>query len=205
MTQPPGGRSVLILLAACATLVLASCGDGGEVVRPTPAAAASESGTTGDSPLAPEDESPMDLEEAAGVAVKAVGGSSLLTIETAPGRTIWEATVVTRDGTEHEMLIAMSDGSLVDGPTRKADDAEDKADNRALVAGAELDYREAVRAIADVVGGAKLMELNLDTFEDRQTTWEGDLFPTDGIRYTVTIDAKSGEVLEKDADAEDND
>ena len=205
MTQPPGGRSVLILLAACVTLVLASCGDGDGVVAPTPAAAASEPGTTADSSLAPEDESSLGLEEAAAVAVKAVDDSSLLTIETAPGRTIWEATVVTGDGTEHEMLIAMSDGSLVDGPTRKADDAEDKAENRALVAGAELDHQEAARAIADVVGGAKLMELNLDTFEDRLTTWEGDLFPTDGIRYTVTIDAKSGDVLEKDADAEDND
>jgi hypothetical protein len=103
------------------------------------------------------------------------------------------------------MLIAMSDGSLVDGPTKKDDDAEDKAENRALVAGADLNYREAVRAISDVVGGAKLMELNLDTFDDRLTTWEGDLFPIDGIRYKVTIDGKSGEVLEKDADAVDND
>lgn len=205
MTQPLAGRRVRVLLAACVTLVLASCGDGGEVVAPTPAAAASEPGSTSDAPLGPENESSLGLEEAADAAVKAVDNSSLLTIETAPGRIIWEATVVTRDGTEHEMLIAMSDGSLVDGPTRKDDDAEDKADNRALVAGADLNYREAVRAISDVVGGAKLMELNLDTLDDRLTTWEGDLFPIDGVRYTVTIDAKSGEVLEKDADAVDND
>ncbi len=203
MTQPLGGRSVLILVA-CVNLLLASCGDGAnEGADPTPASA-SQPGMSPDSPLAPGAGSSMDLEEAAALAVKAVDDSSLLTIETAPGRTIWEATVVTRDGTEHEMLIAMSDGSLVDGPTKKADDAEDKADNRALVAGAELDYREAARAISDVVGGAKLMELNLDT-QNRLTTWEGDLFPTDGIRYTVTIDARSGDVLEKDADAEDDD
>ena len=202
MTNPRLDRSVRILPAACLTLVLVSCGDGAnESADPTPASA----GQSADSPLGSENGSSLGLEEAAAVAVKAVDDSSLLTIETAPGRTIWEATVVTRDGTEHEMLIAMSDGSLVDGPTRKADDAEDKAENRALVDGAELDYEEAVRAISDVVGGAKLMELNLDTFDDRLTTWEGDLFPTDGIRYKVTIDAKSGEVLEKDADAEDND
>lgn len=204
MTQPLGGRSVLIL-AACVSLLLASCGDGANEGADATPASASQPGPSPDSPLAPEAGSSMDLEEAAALAVKAVDDSSLLTIETAPGRTVWEATVVTRDGTEHEMLIAMSDGSVVDGPTKKDDDAEDKADNRALVAGAELDYREAARAISDVVGGAKLMELNLDTFKDRVTTWEGDLFPTDGIRYTVTIDATSGDVLEKDADAEDDD
>ena len=205
MTQPLTGRTARLLLAACVTLLLASCGGGAnETADPSPASA-SRPGSTSDSPLAPENESSLGLVEAAAAAVKAVDDSSLLTIETAPGRTIWEATVVTRDGTEHEMLIAMSDGSLVDGPTRKADDAEDKADNRALVTGADLNYRDAVRAISDVVGGAKLMELNLDTFDDRLTTWEGDIFPIDGIRYKVTIDAKSGEVLEKEADAVDND
>ena len=205
MTNPRLDRSVRILPAACLILLLVSCGDGAnESADPSPASA-SRPGTTADTRSAAEDDSSLGLEEAAEVAVKAVDDSSLLTIETAPGRTIWEATVVTRDGTEHEMLIAMSDGSLVDGPTRKDDDAEDKAENRALVAGADLNYREAVRAISDVVGGAKLMELNLDTFDDRLTTWEGDLFPIDGIRYKVTIDGKSGEVLEKDADAVDND
>jgi uncharacterized membrane protein YkoI len=190
-------------MAACLTLVLPSCSEGDDVATdPTPAAASRPGASAGSTS---EDNSSLGLEEAAGVAVKAVDDSSLLAIETAPGRTIWEATVVTGDGTEHEMLIAMSDGSLVDGPTRKVDDAEDKAENRARVAAAELDYQEAARAIADVVGGARLMELNLDTFEDRLTTWEGDLFPTDGVRYTVTIDARSGDVLEKDADTEDDD
>ena len=205
MAKPRAGRSVGFLLAAGLTLVLPSCGDGeNETADQTPAAA-SQPRTSDDGRVASEDDSSLSLVEAAKVAVEAVESSSLLSIETAPGRTIWEATVVTGDGTEHEMLITTSDGSVVDGPTKKDDDAEDKAENRARVAAAELNYREAARAISHVVGGAKLMELNIDTFDDRLTSWEGDLFPTDGIRYTVTIDAKSGEVLEKDADTEDND
>lgn len=205
MANPRVSRSTGILLAASLTLVLPSCSDGDNEAADQTPAAASQHRTSGDSPLVSDDDSSLSLVEAAEVAVKAVEDSSLLSIETAPGRTIWEATVVTGDGTEHEMLIATSDGSLVDGPTRKDDDAEDKAENRARIAAAELDYQEAARAISDVVGGAELMELNVDTFEDRLTSWEGDLFPTDGIRYTVTIDAKSGDVLEKDADTEDND
>lgn len=204
MTEPLLGRSGRPLLAACMSVALASCSAGDtRAVDPTPAATGT--GSSAGSLVAPEDESSLKLEEAAELAVKAVDGSSLFSIETEPGRTIWEARVVTADGTEHEMLIAMADGTVVDGPTGKDEDPEDKAENRALVADATLSYQEAVQTISEVVGGASLMELNLDTFEDRVTTWEADLYPTDGVRYTVTIDAKSGEVLEKNADAEDDD
>ena len=205
MTEPLLGRSGRFLSAACLTLALTSCGDGDNPAA-DPSPAADDAGKSANALLPPEeDDSSLRLEDAAKVAVKAVDGSSLYSIETEPGRTIWEATVVTEDGTEHEMLIAMSDGKLVDGPTKKHDDAEDKAENRARVAAAKLDVQEAARAIADEVGGARLMELNLDTFDDRRTVWEGDLFPTDGVRYTVSIDATSGEVIDKSADAEDDD
>ena len=203
MATPRGGRSVRILLSTAGlALVLTSCGGGdNNPADPTPVAA-SERGTTGDS-SSREDNSPLNLVDAAAVAVKAVDDSSLLSIETELNRTIWEATVVTGDGTEHEMLIGKSDGSLIDGPTKKEDDAEDKADNRTLVGSAELSYRESARASSDPVPDARLTELNVDTFDDRITSWEGDLYGDDGIRYRVTIDARSGKVL--DADAEDDD
>ena len=205
MSNPRVGRSVRILVsAACLTLVLASCGDGDddtEVSIPVPA----ESGTpAGSAAPAQDDASSLSLEDAAAAALKEVDNSSLLTIETEEARTIWEVTVVKKNGTEYEMLIAKSDGSLFDGPTRKVDDADDKADNRRRVRAAELDYKEAARAISDAVPDAKLMELNLES-DDRITVWEGDLRGTDGMRYSVTIDAKSGDVLKKDADADDDD
>jgi uncharacterized membrane protein YkoI len=207
MTKPRAGRSVRILLsAACVALVLASCGDGGregadEVAIPTQG---SEASSPADSSAALQDDSTLSLEDAAAAALKEVGRSSLLTIETEDARTIWEATVVKRNGTEYEILIAKSDGSLFDGPTRKIDDAEDKAENRARIRAAKLDYKEAARKISDAVPDAKLMELNLES-DDRLTVWEGDLRGKDGTRYSVTINAKSGRVLEKDADAEDDD
>jgi uncharacterized membrane protein YkoI len=113
-------------------------------------------------------------------------------------------TVVKKNGTEHEMLIAKSDGSLFDGPTRKIDDADDRAENRRRVRAAELDHEEAARAISDAVPNAKLMELNLEA-DGRLTVWEGDLRGTDGMRYSVTIDARSGDILREDADADDDD
>jgi len=205
MTNPRVGRSVRILVsAACLALVLASCGDGDddtEVSIPVPA----ESGKpAGSAAPAQDDGSSLSLEDAAAAALNEVDNSSLLTIETEEARTIWEVTVVKENGTEHEMLIAKSDGSLFDGPTRKVDDAADKAENRRRVRAAELDYKEAARAISDAVPDATLMELNLES-DDRFTVWEGDLRGTDGMRYSVTIDAKSGDVIKKDADADDDD
>ena len=205
MTNPRVGRSVRVLVsAACLTLVLASCGDGdddSEVSIPVPA----ESGTPAGSAAPAQDvASSLSLEDAAAAALKEVDNSSLLTIETEEARTIWEVTVVKKNGTEHEMLIAKSDGSLFDGPTRKIDDADDKAENRRRIRAADLDYKEAARAISDAVPDAKLMELNLES-DDRITVWEGDLRGTDGMRHSVTIDAKSGDVIKKDADADDDD
>jgi uncharacterized membrane protein YkoI len=204
MTNPRVGRSVRILVsAACLTLVLASCGDGDddtEVSIPVPA----ESGTPADSAApAQDDASTLSLQDAAAAALKEVGNSSLLTIKTEEARTIWEATVVKKNGTEYEMLIAKSDGSLFDGPTKKIDDADDKAENRRRIRAATVDYKEAARTISGAVSDAKLMELNLES-DDRIAVWEGDLHGTDGIRHSVTIDAKSGDVLKKDADADDD-
>jgi uncharacterized membrane protein YkoI len=154
---------------------------------------------------APLHEASLDLDDAAAAAVGAVDGSSLLTIETEPGRTVWEATVVTDDGTEHEMLISTDDGDLVDGPTRKVEDAEDKAENRRRVAAAEVGYTAAAESVREAVPDATLTELNLDTFDDRIVAWEGDLHGDNGVRWSVKVDARTGDVLEKDADADDDD
>lgn len=197
-----------MLSAVLLALALVSCGedevDAGADTS-TPSRAAAEPGTAADSSALPDDESSLSLEDAAAAALKKVRRSSLLTIETELNRTVWEVTVVKRNGTEHEMVISKSDGAFLDGPTRQIDDAEDKAENRALVRAADLDYREAVRAITEAVPDARLLELNLDLFSDRLPAWEGDLHGEDGLRYSVTIDARSGDVLEKDVDAEDDD
>ncbi len=200
MTIPRRGRSArALLLVACLTLFLSSCSDDPDqpVRSDATEPAASPSGTSGPPALG--------LEDAAAAALEAVDGSSLLTIETEQGRTVWEATVVTEDGTEHELLISASDGKVVDGPTRKVDDAGDKAENRRRVAGAEVGYTAAAEAVREAVPDARLTELNLDTFGERTTAWEGDLHGNDGLRYSVTIDARTGDVLEKDADADDDD
>ncbi len=203
MTNPRLGRSAL-LLTTCLALVLASCG-GADDDRADRVPAASEPSSAEGSPAVMVEEPAVGLEDAAAAAVKAVDGSSLLTIETEQGRTVWEATVVTSDGTEHEMLISAEDGELVDGPSTRVDDADDKAENRRRVASAEVGYTAAAESVREAVPDARLMELNLDTFEDRVTAWEGDLHGDNGVRWSVKIDARNGDVLEKDADADDDD
>ncbi len=205
MTNPRTGRPAL-LLAAVLTFFVVSCGDGDDTddaFTPSPAAAGSPSAD--ETPFTAADESSLGLEDAAAAALTEVDESWLLSIETEQGRTVWEVTVVTEDGTEHEMLISYADGELLDGPTKKIDDREDQAENLARVRSAELDYRAAVKAITQRVPNARLLELNLDTFDDRITAWEGELYGSNGVRYSVTIDAGTGDVLERDADAADDD
>lgn len=209
MTHPRGGRAARSLLVAVALLLaLASCAsdDQGPVrteTRTPPPTEPSPAGAQGDQGGGDAD---LDLVEAAAVAVAAVDGSSLLNIETEPGRTVWEATVVTRDGTEHEMLISAKDGEVIDGPARKIDDAEDKSENRRLVAGAEIGYSQAATIIQEAVPGVRLTELNLDMFRrDRAVSWEGDLHGSTNVRWKVKIDARTGDLLEKDTDADDDD
>ena len=203
MTNPRLRRTApVLLLTASLTLLTSSCGASDDDPRSTASPPPADASTSTDASV---DETSVDLDDAAATAVEAVDGSSLLTIETEPGRTVWEATVVTQDGTEHEMLISTEDGELIDGPTRKVDDAEDRAENRRRVAAAEVGYTAAAESIREAVPDAHLTELNLDTFEDRITAWEGDLHGDNGVRWSVKIDARNGDVLEKDADADDDD
>jgi uncharacterized membrane protein YkoI len=202
----PGRGARALLLTACLTLFLSSCGDSDD--DPDASTTVAESSAPDESPSvdATADTTSLDLEDAAAAALKAVNRSSLLTIETEPNRTVWEVTVVKKkNGTEREMLISLDDGELIDGPTKKFDDAEDKAENRRLVASAKVGYRKAAKSIREAVPDARLTELKLDTFEDWITAWEGSLYGDNGVRWSVTINARNGDVLEKDADADDDD
>ena len=205
MTHPRGGRAARALLVVVAfVLALSSCArdDGGPVKTETRTPPPSPAGAQGEGG---ENDSDLDLVEAAAVAVAAVDGSSLLSIETEPGRTVWEASVVTRNGTEHEMLISATDGEVIDGPARKIDDLGDRAENRRLVAGAEIGYSQAATIIQEAVPGVRLTEVNLDMHRDRVVSWEGDLHGSTNVRWSAKIDARSGDLLEKDTDADDDD
>lgn len=205
VTNPRRGRGApALLMTACLTLFLSSCGDSDDDPDPSTTAAESSARDASPSVDATADETSLDLEDAVAAALKAVDRSKLLTIETEPNRTVWDVTVVKKNGTEREMLISTDDGEVIDGPTKKVDDAEDRAENRRLVASAKLGYRKAADAVREAVPDARLTELSLDTFEDRITAWEGGLYGDNGLRWLVQIDARTGDVLEKKADTDDD-
>ncbi|WP_067177280.1 PepSY domain-containing protein [Microtetraspora niveoalba] len=135
-----------------------------------------------------------DLRQAAAAALRAVPGSTLISIETEENGRLWEAQVVDRDGTEHQMDV--ESGRVVVGPTIKPEDAHDKAKHRARVAAAKLDYAAAADKILATVPGGRITELNLDT-ERGRTVWESDVITPDGVKHEVTVDAASGAVVRK--------
>lgn len=136
------------------------------------------------------------LEGAAQTALKEVPDSTVVSIETEANKNAWEVQVVTGNGTEHEVRVSMSDGSIMGSPSTKQEDAQDRKKHQDRVAAAKLDYQEAAEKMRDAVPGARVAELNLDT-DAGKTVWEADLVDTKGTKLEVTIDAANGAVIKK--------
>ncbi|WGW11672.1 PepSY domain-containing protein [Saxibacter everestensis] len=217
-TQPSWGDALhrpgrKLLLASCLAVALTGCGNSGDDDGSEPAPSSetsttatgdSSAPTSGEATTQPSAEASLALEDAGAAALKAVPDSTLISIETEERRAVWEVQVVTSDGTEHEMLISRSDGSVTEGPTKEDDDAADKAKHQDRVKAAKLDYRAAAKAMRDAVADAEITELNLDTYRGK-TVWEGDLAGSGGTKHSVKIDAASGEVIANTTGGEDDD
>ncbi|HET7304209.1 MAG TPA: PepSY domain-containing protein [Segeticoccus sp.] len=124
--------------------------------------------------------------------------STLVSVESEQGGARWEGQVVTSDGTEHEMDMSRSGRKVISGPTKKREDAHDRAKHRSRVQAAEFDYRQAARKIASAVPGGHITELGLDSHRGK-TVWEADVI-MDGTKHEVTLDAKTGKVVLNRAD-----
>ncbi|MFC5832015.1 PepSY domain-containing protein [Nonomuraea insulae] len=131
------------------------------------------------------------LKQAARAALGAVPGSTLISIETEENGRLWEAQVVGKDGTEHQMDV--ESGKVVSGPTTEEEDAEDKVKHRDRVAAAKLDYAQAADKIVAAVPEGRITELNLDR-EQGKTVWEADVVTPDGTKHEVAVDAATGTV-----------
>ena len=128
----------------------------------------------------------------------------MTSIETKRGGTRWNAQVVTPDGFEHELRIDGDGGSVLRGPTKEDDDAADRAEHKARVKAAKLDYATAAEKVVAAVPGARIVELNLDDRRGR-TVWEADLVGPDGTKHEVKLDAASGAVVSKITGTHDDD
>lgn len=154
------------------------------------------SGTATTSSSAMSGQGAASLEDAAESALKNVPHGTVTSIETESDQNAWEIQIVTKDGTEHEVLVAMSDGSIMGSPSTKQEDAQDRKKHQDRVAAATLDFKQAARKMREAVPDARIAELNIDT-EGGTTVWEADLVGNDGTKHEVTIDAASGSVIKK--------
>lgn len=200
--QQPRIRTMIGIVAAGAVLVLGACSGGGDgssqpsseaksagnTSAPASSAGSGTAQSTGDND---------HLLQAGKTAVNKVSDSTLISIETEDNEKRWEVQVVTPDGVEHEMNVSADGSETTSGPSKKSEDSDDRAKHRKRVKAAELDYRDAVKAVTKAVPG-RITELNIDTDGDT-TVWEADVKKS-GTKYEVSIDAASGKVLEKEKD-----
>ncbi|MFI9590960.1 PepSY domain-containing protein [Nonomuraea sp. NPDC052265] len=204
-------KSIIGALVGAAVLA-AGCGAVREVgqfaVEPTPGPTMGSPSPSMESPPATGTMSPSpgstsmmkpgagELKEAAKVAMAAVPGSKVVSVESKENGKIWEVEVVGSDGTEHQMDV--ESGKVVKGPMAKQEDEQEKAKMRTRISEAKLDYAQAADKIAAAVPEGRVTELKLDT-ENGKTVWKSDVMTPDGTKHEVMVDAATGELTKKNA------
>lgn len=194
-------------LAGAALLAAASCGTdarqmaGQRADTPTPYSAATASPMNPDDPEAGSraNSGVKRLVEVGQAALKAVPGSTLVSMETEENGSLWEVRVVDANGTEHQMDIESGTAKVVSGPSAEDDDdSGDKAEYLDRIKASKLDYKQAAGKIAEAVRDGRITELNLDSHRNK-IVWEADVVTPDGNKQNMTVDATNGTVT-KDSD-----
>ncbi|MEU5865829.1 MULTISPECIES: PepSY domain-containing protein [unclassified Nonomuraea] len=201
-------KSIIGALVGAAVLA-AGCGavrEVGQFVEPTPGSTMGSPSPSMESPPATGTMSPSpgststmkpgagELKEAAKVAMAAVPGSKVVSVESEENGKIWQVEVVGSDGTEHQVDVEA--GKVVKGPTAKQEDEQEKAKMRARIDAAKLDYAQAADKIAAAVPEGRVTELKLET-ENGKTVWKSDVMTPDGTKHEVMVDAATGELTKK--------
>ncbi|MFI7418358.1 PepSY domain-containing protein [Nonomuraea sp. NPDC049684] len=192
-----------------AALLAAGCGAVREVgqfaVEPTPGPTMGSPTPTMESPPETGTMSPSpgatsmkpgagELKDAAKVAMAAVPGSKVVSVESEENGMLWEVKVVGSDGTEHQVDVQA--GKVVKGPTTEQMDEQEKAEMHTRITEAKLDYAQAADKVAAAVPEGHVAKLKLDT-ENGKTVWQSDVMTPDGTKHEVMVDAATGEVTKK--------
>jgi hypothetical protein len=142
-------------------------------------------------PTAPPD--PQTLLHAGSVAVAAVPNGKLTLIRSQDTGS-WRVLVSTPDGTNQSMDVSSDGVTLMVGPTPTNESDADKAQNRARVQAARVDYRAAAEKILATIAGASISELSLGD-NNGTTVWQAVAWDSYIVEHKVTIDAVSGDVI----------
>ncbi|MFF0861902.1 PepSY domain-containing protein [Nonomuraea sp. NPDC003560] len=192
-----------------AALLAAGCGAVREVgqfaVEPTPGPTMGSPSPSMESPPETGTMSPSpgatsmkpgagELKDAAKVAMAAVPGSKVVSVESEENGMVWEVKVVGSDGTEHQ--VDVKSGKVVKGPTAEQMDEQEKAKMHTRITEAKLDYAQAADKVAAAVPEGSVTKLKLDT-ENGKTVWKSDVMTPDGTQHEVMVDAATGEVTKK--------
>ena len=208
----PFTKSTLVglVVVPLAALALTACGgdDDSDDLAPQsqPTATSSGPGDPGDAgdptsePVA--DPSAAGADETAALLAagttgeRSVADSTVVSIDrTTAG---WHVGVVTPDGVEHEMDVALDGKSLVSDPVVEpadSDDAADRAEQQQVLQAAKLGHVAAVRAALDASPGSRVTEADLGSEDGGQPTWEIQVVDAQQLERTITVDAVTGDVV----------
>jgi hypothetical protein len=106
----------------------------------------------------------------------------------------WRVLVATPDGANQSMEVDSGGSTLMVGPNPANDSDADKAQTRARLQAARLDYRAAAEKILATIAGASISELSLGD-GNGTTVWQAVVWDTYIVEHKVTIDASSGDVI----------
>ncbi|WP_134765270.1 PepSY domain-containing protein [Nocardioides sp. 1609] len=229
--SPLSGRRLAVLAVAPLAFTLVACGgDDGDAAAddtaPASSASSSSPSSSGDSPAATDSSSapadaPSDPSDpaapagdvlaAARTALGALDGAVVFSV--ALDRDGWDATVVTADGTEHDLTVGPDGSTVTRGPVEDRDDDgdddgddaggdDDLAERQRLLQDATVDLPAAVQAALGEVPGGTVTSIDLDLDDDNgsRATWDVQLDEDTADEQTVTIDAVSGAVLRVERD-----
>lgn len=145
------------------------------------------------------DDDAQALVTAGKTALGEVGEGTVLGIESEDDGAVWEIEVALSDGSVQEVETSGDGENVQSGPKAEDTGDDDKAENKELLQGAELDYEDAVKKILGARDGS-ITELELDDHRDG-VVWEADVHTDGQQKYEVKVDASSGEVVENEADS----
>ncbi|MDJ0314632.1 PepSY domain-containing protein [Arthrobacter sp. H35-D1] len=209
-------RCTLAILAV-ATLALTGCTKPDSPTDPPPPVTATQSmteaapqasdatqqssepaapGATADGATADGAASLSALVQAGRTALNAVPDSTVTSLDMEGNGEGWEVEVTAADGTEHEMQVSADGASVLSGPTSEHDDAVDKARHVSRMKAASVDYEAAANKVLSIVPNRTVVELELDD-ENGTVVWEAEVRESPDAKYSVLIDAGSGELIQK--------
>lgn len=136
----------------------------------------------------------LSVSTIAGLALREAGRGTVVSVDDESDGKEWDVRVVASDGTVQQVHLG-ADGTVLAGPSTATTDADDEADNRALVAAASsVSLAAAQKRMLAAVPGGRVTEIELGDTGDR-VAWQGDVLDTNGVRHDVRIDAVNGSVL----------